>query len=265
MRSVPRVVLICHDESRLDAEGLASWLAHSFDLIGMVVLREGPGKLLSRARKEIRRSGLLGFMDVVAFRVHYAVRLASSDAAWVDGEVARLRDRYPAALDRVPRLIASSPNTDEVRRFLDRLQPDLMIARCKVLLRPAIFELPPDGTFVFHPGICSEYRNAHGCFWALSRRFGPGRDDSPARGPRHRHRAALPPSRLRVRRSPRVSRRDPVPGRTCEPGGDPETLLAVWRGERPPIPTAGRRSAVWGKPRLSAYFRWKRAAQQRTV
>ena len=26
------------------------------------------------------------------------------------------------------------------------------------------------GTFVMHPGICPEYRNAHGCFWALALR-----------------------------------------------------------------------------------------------
>ena len=26
------------------------------------------------------------------------------------------------------------------------------------------------GTFVMHPGICPEYRNAHGCFWALANR-----------------------------------------------------------------------------------------------
>src|SRR5207245_10871947 len=48
--------------------------------------------------------------------------------------------------------------------------PDVMIARCKVLLRREIFDLPPHGTFVLHPGICPEYRNSHGCFWALSRR-----------------------------------------------------------------------------------------------
>src|SRR5436309_328007 len=29
--------------------------------------------------------------------------------------------------------------------------------------------LPARGTFVLHTGICPEYRNAHGCFWALAR------------------------------------------------------------------------------------------------
>src|SRR6185369_4918932 len=39
----------------------------------------------------------------------------------------------------------------------------------KVILKPEIFESARLGTFVMHPGICPEYRNAHGCFWALSR------------------------------------------------------------------------------------------------
>ena len=78
--------------------------------------------------------------------------------------------RYPAALDAVPRLVVSTPNSREARVFLAALQPDLAIARCKVILKPEIFEQPRVGTFVLHPGICPEYRNAHGCFWALANR-----------------------------------------------------------------------------------------------
>src|SRR5678809_621983 len=33
-----------------------------------------------------------------------------------------------------------------------------------------IRDRPRVGTFVLHPGICPEYRNAHGCFWALANR-----------------------------------------------------------------------------------------------
>src|SRR5262249_35863815 len=46
--------------------------------------------------------------------------------------------------------------------------PDIMIARCKTLLKESIFSIPTRGTFVMHPGICAEYRNAHGCFWPLA-------------------------------------------------------------------------------------------------
>jgi len=47
-------------------------------------------------------------------------------------------------------------------------RPDIVIARCKTLLRKDMFSTPSRGTIVFHPGICPEHRNAHGCFWALA-------------------------------------------------------------------------------------------------
>src|SRR5205807_6097630 len=62
-----------------------------------------------------------------------------------------------------------SPNTLDAEKFLRDLAPDLVIARCKTLLKESVFSIPSRGTFVMHPGICPEYRNAHGCFWALAR------------------------------------------------------------------------------------------------
>jgi hypothetical protein len=262
----PRVVLICHREERIDVEGLASWLAHSVDLVGMVVLRDPPGLLMKRARTEIRRSGVLGFLDVVAFRAYYALKLARADAAWTRREVRRLRQEYPADLDAVPRVAASSPNTREVRSFLESLRPDMMIARCKVLLRPEIFEVPGRGTFVLHPGICPEYRNAHGCFWALSRRD-LGRvgmsllriDRGVDTGPLYLHATCTfdeaHESHIVIQHRVVLANLDAIR----------DALLSVWRGEREPIPTEGRASAVWGKPRLSAYLRWKRMARRRAA
>src|SRR5262249_19220249 len=92
------------------------------------------------------------------------------DAAWITQELSRLRALYPARLEHVPRMHAANPNTAEVRTFIADCRPDLAIARCKMLLRPEIFSIPRLGTFVLHPGICPEYRNAHGCFWALANR-----------------------------------------------------------------------------------------------
>jgi len=263
MRLAPRVVLICHREARIDVEGLASWLAQSFDLVGMVVLREPPQVFLKRARREIRRSGVLGFLDVLAFRAYYTLWLTRSDAAWINGEVARLREQYPADLDRIPRLTVSNPNTQEVRSFLESLRPDLMIARCKVLLRPEIFDLPLHGTFVFHPGICPEYRNSHGCFWALSNRD-LGRvgmsllraDRGVDTGPLYFQSTCT----FDEARESHVIIQHRVVLANLEAIRD--ALWSVCTGAREPIPTEGRRSAVWGQPRLSAYLRWKRAARK---
>jgi hypothetical protein len=170
VRHAPRAVLICHREDRIDSVGLASWLAHTFQLVGMVVLDEQPHALLRRAKREFRRSGLIGFADVVAFRAYYALSLRRSDSAWIEQEIVRLEETYPADLNSIPQFVGSNPNAPEVARFLEQLRPDLVIAKCKVLLRPEIFDLPRYGTFVFHPGFCPEYRNAHGCFWALANR-----------------------------------------------------------------------------------------------
>ena len=139
------------------------------------------------------------------------------------------------------------------------------IARCKVILKPDIFALPRAGTFVLHPGICPEYRNAHGCFWALANRdldrvgmtllrVDAGVDTGPVylhgtlrlrRGARVAHRHSTP----RCRREPRRHRTDPdcpLPRRARGPDHDRR-------------PALGR----WGQPRLTHYLRWKRAARRR--
>ena len=159
----------------------------------------------------------------------------------------------------------ADPNHDRARDFIAGLAPDLVIARCKFILKPEVFELARFGTYALHPGICPEYRNAHGCFWALSRRdldrvgmtllrIDRGIDT----GPVLLH-ATCPFDE--VRESHHV-----IQGRVVfenlERIGN--TLLAVARGDSPPpIDTAGRASAVWGQPRLTSYVRWKLAARDR--
>lgn len=260
--SNPRVMLICHAEDRIDAEGLASWLAATMSLVGMVALREEPGRMLTRVRREIRRVGILRFLDVLAFRVYYHLWLARSDATWMAQEVSRLRWKYPANLDRVPRLVAKDPNSEEVRCFLQRLQPDVMIARCKFILKPEIFTVPSAGTFVLHPGICPEYRNAHGCFWALVNRDFERvgmtllrADKGVDTGPTYLH-ATYPFDEIR---ESHVVIQYRVVLENLEAIG--KALLSIWRGERQPIPVAGRKSGAWGQPWLSAYARWQWAAR----
>src|SRR5688572_29714247 len=166
----PTAVLICHEQDRLDTEGLASWLASTLRLAGLILIRDTRGRLWRASRREIRRIGWLKFLDVVAFRAYARLRLAAGDEAWKTQAVAGLRERYPADLSAVPTLVVSSPNSAEAREFMAGLRPDIAIARCKVILKREIFEIPRVGTFVMHPGICPEYRNAHGCFWALVNR-----------------------------------------------------------------------------------------------
>src|SRR5688500_2737520 len=262
---VPTVVLICHEEDRLDREGLASWLASTMRLAGLLIIRDEPGRRLRAAKREIKRVGALKFLDVVAFRAFARVALASRDAAWADATLARLRAAYPARLEDVPQIVVSSPNSLEARDFLRRLRPDLAIARCKVILKREIFEIPRAGTFVLHPGICPEYRNAHGCFWALANRdfdrvgmtllrVDAGIDT----GPVYLHGTC---DYDEVRDSHIVIQYRAVADNLEAIG---RTLTAIARGEHVrPVPTAGRRSAAWGQPRLTDYLTWKRAARRR--
>lgn len=262
-REVPTVVLICHEEDRLDRDGLASWLASTMKLAGLLIIRDEPGRLWRAALREIRRVGPLRFLDVVAFRAYARVALASGDAAWAHDALARLRSTYPARLEDVPQLVVSSPNSAEAKAFLEGLRPDIAIARCKVILKRDVFEIPRVGTFVLHPGICPEYRNAHGCFWALSAgdlsrvgltllRIDAGVDTGPVYGyftyPFDEREESHIVIQLRVLLENLDAIRD--------------TMLKAAAGGLEPLDTRGRRSAVWGQPRLSAYLRWKLRARK---
>src|SRR6266550_4682246 len=78
----PTVVLICHEQDRLDTEGLASWLASTLRLAGLIIIRDPRGRLWRKAKREIARVGWLRFLDVLAFRAFARLRLAHRDQAW---------------------------------------------------------------------------------------------------------------------------------------------------------------------------------------
>jgi hypothetical protein len=260
----PAVVLICHRRDRLDSIGLASWIASTMHLAGMVVIDGDGARKWRVARREIARHGWLRFLDAAAFRAYDKVRHARATAAWAERELERLRARYPAALEHVPSVTVRDPNHEQARAFIARTAPDFIIARCKFILSPAVFGLPRFGSYALHPGICPEYRNAHGCFWALTRRdldrvgmtllrIDRGVDT----GPVLLHATCQFDE---LRESHHV-----IQGRVVFDNLDRigEILAAVARGEGPPpIDVSHRGSAVWGQPRFTSYVRWKLAARR---
>src|SRR5262249_31115173 len=114
------------------------------------------------------RVGWLRFPDVLAFRFYYKLFLQKPDRAWEEAKLAELVSRYPPLKPDMPVLEVHSPNAPKAEEFIRRQAPELVIARCKSLLKESVFSIPKAGTFVMHPGICPQYRNAHGCFWALA-------------------------------------------------------------------------------------------------
>lgn len=261
-----RTVLMCHAESRLNREGVARWLASFTDLVGMVVIDERGSQTRNRVRHEVRRIGWLRFLDVLAFRVYYGLFLDRGDSQWMTTQLAAIAQRFPPLPPHLEVLVTADPNTDAVRAFLARLAPDVMVARCKRILKDTIFTVPRHGTFVLHPGICPEYRNAHGAFWALAEddlenvgltllKIDKGVDTGPVYGYFYCTLDEVRESHIVVMTRLLIDNFDQIRDR----------LLAAVAGGATRIDTTGRRSAVWGQPWLTRYLRWKRAARRRNA
>jgi methionyl-tRNA formyltransferase len=174
-----------------------------------------------------------------------------------------LASRYPDVPATTKVLRTSDPNSRDAEEFLRGLAPDLAVARCKRLLKERIFTIPRQGTFVLHPGICPEYRNAHGAFWALARRdlgrvgltllkIDTGVDTGPVYGYYSYDFDEIRESHLVIMTRVVLDNLDVIR----------DKLLEIHAGTAKPIDTAGRSSAVWGQPWLTRYLRWKWEARR---
>lgn len=264
METRPSTVLICHHDAPLHFDGVARWLASWSDLRGIVVIEEPGGLLVKRVRRELRRVGLWRLLDVLAFRLWYRVRWAGRDAAWREQRLADLRAQYGPVAASVPVLRTPSPNAAESERFLSSAHPDAVLALCKNILAERIFSIPAHGTFVLHPGICPEYRNAHGCFWALAAgdldrvgmtmlKVDRGIDTGPIYG---FFRAAYDEGRESHIVIQHRMTLDNLPAIAAK-------FVDIIAGRAPTIPTEGHLSHTWGQPWLSAYLRWRRGIRRR--
>ena len=246
-----RTLLICHEDAALDREGLARWFGSFSTFTGSVVIREPGGRLRKRIAREVTRVGWLRFLDVLAFRVFYRLTRAAGDRQWEARTLDQLRAWYPERPE-APELVVSSPNASEAQAFIAAQKPDLVIARCKTLLSERVFTISTLGTFVMHPGVCPEYRNAHGCFWAMASgdldnvgmtllRIDRGVDTGPVFG---YFRVDADPAESHVVTQHRVvlDHLDAIR----------DKLLEIEAGSAVPIDTTGRSSATWGQPWLTA-------------
>jgi len=157
----------------------------------------------------------------------------------------------------------ASPNTRETEEFIRKLKPDLILARCKVPLKESIFSISTKGTFVMHPGICPEYRNAHGCFWALANRdlykvgmtllkIDKGVDTGPTFGYYTYPFDEASESHIVIQHRVVLENLDALRGK----------LLEIFNGTAVALDTSGRRSAAWGQPWLTKYLEWKSRAKR---
>ncbi len=259
-----RTILICHDGARISQEGLSRWLASFSDLVGVVVLQERKKRIYKRIRREMKRVGVFRFVDVICFRIYYKLFHSRSDSVWEDERLQDLFSRYPEIPDEVPVLLTHSPNSKESEAFIKELNADIMIARCKTLLSKRVFSLPSRGTFVMHPGICPEYRNAHGCFWALANndtakvgmtllKIDSDVDTGPVYGYFTYDFDELSESHIVIQQRVVLENLSELS----------EKLSEIYNGNAVPIDTSGRKSATWGQPWLTAHIRSGLSARRR--
>lgn len=257
-----KTFLICHEGALLDEVGLSRWLASFSELVGVIVLREKGGRKFKRVKREIKRTGLFRFLDVSLFRVYYKIFLAAKDTLWEKETLEKLASVYPKKND-IPILITHSPNSDEAEKFIREKQPDIIIARCKVILNKRIFSLAKTGTFVMHPGVCPEYRNAHGCFWALTRadfdkvgmtllKIDEGVDTGPIFGYYSYAYDSLNESHIKIQGRVVLENLKELE----------EKLKEIHEGRAERVEAIGRESQTWGHPWMTQYLKWKRRAKR---
>lgn len=260
----PRTVLLCHHDAPLHRDGIARWLASWSDLRGIVVIAEPRQQLSKRFRREAKRIGWFRMLDVVAFRVWYRVGRGAGDAAWLATRLQQLQAHFPPVPADVPVLHVASPNSPECRNFLADARPEIMLALVKSMLAERIFTIPSVGTFVLHPGICPEYRNSHGCFWALANddldtvgmtllRIDRGVDTGPVYGYFRTKFDEVVDTHIQIQNAMVLDNLPAIATR----------LQEIATGTATTVPIDGRPSRAWGQPWLSAYLRWKRHARRR--
>jgi methionyl-tRNA formyltransferase len=242
---------------------LARWLNSFSNLVAIVIVQEPPSQVWRRVRREVKRIGVLRFLDVLAFRFYYGIFLVRKDRRWEQQE---LREKCLIYGDIAPDTAifkTLSPNTRETEAFIRKMKPDLVLARCKVLLKESIFSISAKGTFVMHPGICPEYRNAHGSFWALANRdlkmvgmtllrIDKGVDTGPVFGYYTYPFDELRESHIVIQHRVVLENLDALRIK----------FLEIFNGTAIQLNTSGRSSATWGQPWLTKYLKWKSRAKR---
>lgn len=259
-----KTLLICHADAELEEDGLARWLASWSDLCGIIRLTEKSERKWKRIRREVKRVGAFRFLDVLAFRLWYRAFRAKQDHSWEQVQMASLRERFAGIPDSVPILETHSPSSPEAEEFIRQNAPSVMIARCKTLLAKRIFSIPTTGTFVMHPGMCPEYRNAHGCFWALAQddvdrvamtllKVDEGVDTGNVFGYFTCDFDEINESHHVIQYRTVLDNLDAIA----------EKFGSIEAGTATPIDTTGRASATWGQPWLTRQIYWSLRARWR--
>ncbi len=254
-----KTLLICHHDSPLNRYGVPLWLMSFSKLSGIVIIKEEKSKKIKRLKREIKRSGLIRLFDIIAFKVFYYFRYQKKDSKWCNKKLNQLRNSFNFNLKNIPIITVNNPNSNVAKTFISSKEPDIIIARCKVLLKYEIFSKAKTGTFIMHPGICPEYRNSHGCFWSIVNRdydrvgmtllkINRGVDSGPIYGYYY-------VEGFNMHKESHIIIQHRAVFENLELIQD--KLLEVHLGKASVIQLKNRQSKIWGQPWLSSYYKWK--------
>ncbi|WP_256301973.1 formyltransferase family protein [Haloarchaeobius salinus] len=254
---LPKTVLLRHQGSEFDKDVISRWLADGTDMVAELVIEPDYRRKLGTLRHEYQRNGPVGLLDALTFHLYYRYRLSGSEHEKIRSLTDDIGGRYPD--HQVETYSIKDPNSKRTVSLLHKLDPDLMLARCRILLDERVFSTPEHGTFVLHPGICPEYRNQHGCFWALA-----NGDDTKVGYSLLRIDEGIDTGEIYAQNgtafNPKEDEHIYIQLKTVAEnlGEVGDVLRSVHRGTAAPVDTTGRKSAVWGMPKLSAWATWKR-------
>jgi len=121
-------------------------------------------------KRRVKSYGLRKVLDEMGFKVYYNVFLQKKD------ELAR-RVFFPEEFfdtklngKNVEVYKIDSINSDEGKKLLRQLKPDLIIMESREMIDRDVLKIPRIGFVGCHPGIIPEYRGVYASFWAM--RFG---------------------------------------------------------------------------------------------
>ncbi len=243
---------------------MSRWLSSFSQLKAIIVIKEPKKVFFHRIKAELRRTGIFRLIDVVVFKLYYKLFLSRSDHQWLHKQLIAIKQKYQDISDDVKIIFTDNPNSDKDRKIIADLSPDIIIARCKTLLKREIYSIPLNGTFVIHPGICPQYRNSHGCFWALANndlshvgvtllKINDGIDTGPVYGYYYYPFDEMRESHIRIQYKTVIENLDNIQ----------KKLVEINALEATAIDTSASASKNYGQVWATGYVRWKYNAMKR--
>jgi methionyl-tRNA formyltransferase len=202
--------------------------------------------------------------DEVAWRLASRFTEREQDRQQERQLVADLRPTISPAYQRPPVHTVESITSAAGQQLLESLQPDVCIIMLNVMLPKRIFNIPPLGMLIFHPGLVPEYRGVHCGLWAVANddvsrigwsllRIDEGVDTGPV--------LAQGVAKSIDPRNENYS----IMQHKAQFDGVPDVVTAMQRlaaGENPQMVLSGRSSGHYTHPGFSDFLRYRRVLRR---